>query len=59
VKHSIELQELEGQLELDWEIQLIVALLGSQTNFAHIYILKIECDSWSVTINISKLKIKT
>jgi hypothetical protein len=34
----MELQELEGQLELDWEIQLVMALLGSQTNFAEIYI---------------------
>ena len=29
VERSIELDELEGQLELDCEIQLIVALLGS------------------------------
>ena len=29
VERSIELQELEGHLELNWEIQLIVALLGS------------------------------
>jgi hypothetical protein len=38
VERSIELHELEGQLELDWEMQLVAASLGSQTNFAEIYI---------------------
>jgi hypothetical protein len=38
VERSIELHELEGQLELDWEMQLVAALLGSQTNVAEIYI---------------------
>jgi hypothetical protein len=38
VERSIERQKLEGQVELDWEIQVVVALLGSQTNFAEIYI---------------------
>ena len=38
VERSIEHQELEGQIEMDWEIQVVVALLGSQTNFAEIKI---------------------
>ena len=38
VERPIEHQELEGQIEMDWEKQVVVALLGSQIHFAEINI---------------------